>query len=256
MELGGDNGKTWWTPLLRNAPVNVYENAPLLTRRAINPPRQSQPFVWGSKKSRAREYQVQSVNVQWPMTKVHLGCSVTVRQRQRQQQRQRRRRRRRQQWCDEHDRSTRSATVYNNGAAAAVYPDGSEARKSAPLVFVRCLPGRFPAAVARLERTPTPFLPPLHSYRTRGCPSIGLLSSLSLLRSLSRRVLHKRTPPLAAQPYFYLTHRTLFYSEMIWKRVIAPSWGKRLRRFHGETRGSNPCVPCRAYRNPRSNFVE
>lgn len=144
-----------------------------------------------------------------------------------------------------HDCSTRSATAYNNGAAAAVYP-GSEARKSAPLVFARRLPGRFPAAAARLERTPTPLLPPLHSYRTRGCPSIGVLSSLSLLLSLSRRVLHKRTPPLAAQPYFCLTHRTLFYSEMIWKRVTALSaQGKRSQRFHGETRGGNPYVPCR-----------
>lgn len=129
-----------------------------------------------------------------------------------------------------HDCSTRSATVYNNGAAAAVYP-GSEARKSAPLVFARRLPGRFPAAAARLERTPTPLLPPLHSYRTRGCPSIGVLSSLSLLLSLSRRVLHKRTPPLAAQPYFCLTHRNLFYSEMIWKRVAAPSPGGKDRDF-------------------------
>lgn len=133
-------------------------------------------------------------------------------------------------WCNSstattvrrHDRSTRSATVYNNGggggaaaAAAAVYPNGSKARKSAPLVFARRLPGRFPAATARLERTPTPLLPPLHSYRTRGCPSIGVLSSLSLLLSLSRRVLHKRTPPLAAQPYFCLTQRTLFYNRTI-----------------------------------------
>jgi len=77
----------------------------------------------------------------------------------------------------------------------------------------------------RVYPHPSLATPPLVSY-TRLPLHRRALFPIPPPQSLSRRVLHKRTPPLAAQPYFYLTHRTLFYSEMIWKRVTAFSRGK------------------------------
>jgi len=135
-----------------------------------------------------------------------------------------------------------------------VYPDGSKTRKSAPLVSARRLtwPLACLAAAARLECTPTPLAPPLHSYGTRGCPSISARSFPYSSFCLS---LTACNPP-ASVPVtllFYLTHfsyltlhtsRTLFYTVKWYGNAFYIAQASRWKDCGDfiATRGDGPCA--------------